>query len=383
MDPPPQPYRFSPSICWSISLTRDRTSSRSWRSALSSTPVPSASARRARSVSISRAHPVVVVGHLGPFRPQPIDYADQHLDFLFQPVDRLEIDRVRHDCFCHLLLSVFPRRALSSSASTIAAIAASTSSSVSVRSDERNVRRSDKLTRPSGTPFPWYRSNSAIDASVAGADDRIVPRTAAAGKASPIRIDRSRTIAGYFGSVSARRSSRACSRGDRIEVELGDVDLFARGKSARFGDRRRELSHDADSDSGAARSRRHGRARGKPDSSGVNSICPTPSALHRSSTTPLTSKKSTPRPAADQCGCSPGTGPGECRRALLSVAGEAAANLEQPDVLQSAAPIVGAGLDQSRAAARGEARRTSRRAGWRSPPVRHRRRRRAALPVAR
>ena len=39
-------------------------------------------------------------------------------------------------------------------ASTMRAIASSTSTSVNVRSADRNVRRSERLTRPSGTPLP-------------------------------------------------------------------------------------------------------------------------------------------------------------------------------------------------------------------------------------
>ena len=96
----------------------------------------------------------------------------------------------------------------------------------------RNVSRSDRLMRPSGTPLPWYRSNSTIHSSVAGAAARIVPRTAAAGKASSTRIEMSRTIAGNFGSVSARRSRGNATRGQRVEVDLGDVDLLTGGNRA-------------------------------------------------------------------------------------------------------------------------------------------------------
>src|SRR5262249_50807344 len=150
--------------------------------------------------------------------PRPLEKGDELLQLLFEPIDGFQVGRGGRDrCLCHsgylTLCQVrrpgylrtapcAPARAL-----TMRSMAASTSASVIVRSGERNVRRSDRLTRSSGTPLPLYRSNSIVCTSVEGAADRIVPRTAAAGKLLSTRIDRSRTIDGNRGSDSARRSS--------------------------------------------------------------------------------------------------------------------------------------------------------------------------------
>src|SRR5919109_2298230 len=89
---------------------------------------------------------------------QPADDADQHFDFLFETIDGFECGdgccrcsfgrRRGHNDYRWIAPNV------SVSARTIVSIAALTSASVSVRSGARNVRRSDKLTLPSGMPFP-------------------------------------------------------------------------------------------------------------------------------------------------------------------------------------------------------------------------------------
>src|SRR5436190_17870320 len=154
-------------------------------------------------------------------RARPVEHRDEHLELLLEPVDGFDVDRLRRDCrFCHEYLAPDPRPGLrhrrtapclAPNASTMRVIASSTSASVSVRSGERNVRRNERLTRPSGTPLPRYRSNSIACASSAGAAERIVPRTAAAGKALSTSTERSRTTDGNRGSDSVRRSAPDCN----------------------------------------------------------------------------------------------------------------------------------------------------------------------------
>ena len=212
------------------------------------------------------------------------------------------------------------------------------------------MSRSDRLTRPSGTPLPWYRSNSTIDTSVEGADERIVPRTAAAGKASSTRIDRSRTIDGKRGSDSARsgsaRAPQPRPRRDRFRPRRS----FAGGKPARLGDRGHELADDAEVSLavGEHRAARPGTRYGRRDAAKFERAGWQPSAAHSSSTTPFTSKKSTGRARRrTSAACGRCAAPRDRRRAPFAGGREPAAGLEQPDVLAAAAPVVRARVDQS------------------------------------
>src|SRR3954452_3605303 len=85
-----------------------------------------------------------------------VEYRDELFQLLFQPVDGVQFDRWSCDrCLCHELS---PHRltapCVSARAPTMPTIAASISPSVSVRSGQRNVKRSERLTRSSGTPLP-------------------------------------------------------------------------------------------------------------------------------------------------------------------------------------------------------------------------------------
>ena len=238
------------------------------------------------------------------------------------------------------------------SAWTISVIARCTSASVSVRSAAWNVSRYDRLTRPSGTPLPWYRSNSRMRTSVGGAAARMVPRTIAAGKVSSTMIEMSRTTDGCRGGGTELSMPGAGDAiGDRVEVDFGDVDLVLRGDVARRRQRRRELADHADrsragladsaTDRGVGRGTRNGRSRGASTRRRRRARDPI------SSTTPLMSKKSTARRAAAPVpGVAAPTHASAERPALAAAVAKTRAQLEQPHVVLPAAAVVGDRIDQ-------------------------------------
>jgi hypothetical protein len=95
-------YRFSPSICCSISSTRERIRSRSSRSARISPLALSASATaRARRLELAR-QPRVLFACPGVLAAKAVHHTDEQLDLLFQAIDGLEIDRACCHCrFSH------------------------------------------------------------------------------------------------------------------------------------------------------------------------------------------------------------------------------------------------------------------------------------------
>src|SRR5262249_54309019 len=104
----------------------------------------------ARGVELA-AHAAVLVLRARELRAGLVEHRDELFQFLFEAIDRFEFNaghcRLRH---AYLLTAPWE----SASAFTMRSIAASTSASVNVRSGERNVSRSERLTRPSGTPLP-------------------------------------------------------------------------------------------------------------------------------------------------------------------------------------------------------------------------------------
>src|SRR5581483_6664046 len=119
---------------------------------------------------------------------QAVDQRHEQPDLFLEPIDGLELDISRG----HLRHALNPRvrsRPASPplpgagrpngsqrrtapysrpSAPTIASTLACTSASVSVRSSAWKVIRTDRLTDPSGIPWPWYRSKNVTLVSGAG-----------------------------------------------------------------------------------------------------------------------------------------------------------------------------------------------------------------------
>ena len=157
------------------------------------------------------------------------------------------------------------------------------------------------------------------------------------------------------------------SIGDGVEVDLGDVDLGLRGDVARRCQRRQRAGRSrrpVGARSRRIRTLRRGRGRGTGDRPAVNSrATPSPDrdqldgALHVEE--------------VDRRGRCRSSAPGDARAdprepqraALAAVRGEDRAQLEQPHVVLSAAPVVGDGIDHARAAATAAAPRTAPRAG--------------------
>src|SRR4029079_19675128 len=109
--------------------------------------------------------PLVFFRLPGLFGFHPIDQADEPFDLVFEAIDGLELDavvcRFRHG---HHRSKVQRCTApcWETSAARILSKACCTSASVNVRSLAWNVRRTDRLTDPSGTPFPLYRSKKPM-----------------------------------------------------------------------------------------------------------------------------------------------------------------------------------------------------------------------------
>src|SRR5262245_36578264 len=172
---------------------------------------------RAQSVDFLQK-PIVFFCSLRLIGAQPLNDVHQKFDFVLESIDGIEIDSARDCLLCHpcrltyrgegstaaqIVAQMESRQSrtgtsrrrprwtapcVSFSAAMIRSIAACTSTSVRVLSDDRNVKCSDRLTRPSGIPLPWYRSNSLMRASVAGAASRIVCLIASAVARASIRI---------------------------------------------------------------------------------------------------------------------------------------------------------------------------------------------------
>ena len=243
------------------------------------------------------------------------------------------------------------RRRAASARRRSSSIAVCTSSSVSVRSAARNVRRSERLTCLGWNALSLCsdRTRRSRPASAGGRTDSATNR--AAGKVSGTRIETSRTIDGKRGSDSARRSSPAARSRTALEIDLGDVELFGAGEARglRPSDgtaARRRRSRPV----GVRRCQRFRRAAGNEE----RTLAPrrTPSATRRwrraRSTTPLVSKKSTPRAASTSAARQPRR-PGDRGRARLTRrGGEPAAGLEQADVLPLAPAIVRAARRSAR-----------------------------------
>ena len=91
----------------SMSPTRERISSRSSRSAASFGAGPFGFGERARAApSSSRASRAFSSDARALSAAQPVDHADQHLDFLFEPIDRLEVDAACITAFANVVLLV-------------------------------------------------------------------------------------------------------------------------------------------------------------------------------------------------------------------------------------------------------------------------------------
>ena len=159
----------------------------------------------------------------------------------------------------------------------------------------------------------------------------------------------SRTIDGKRGSDATSRSASALADRERVEIELGHEHVFGAGKAARFGDRRHELADDAQERARVPRARtsaarpatRNPCAAGRElglDADGLAD--PLDDALGVEEV----DGARRPRPVRPVGGAAPD----ERHRAALAGAREAAAGLEQPDVLPLAAAVVGAGVDQAR-----------------------------------
>ena len=145
-----------------------------------------------------------------------------------------------------------------------------------------------------------------MEASVAGAAERIVPRTAAAGKASSTRIEMSRTIDGIARQRPARADRRGAASAPRTtrSISAAYTSSFSGNPRAETtaGD---ELTEDGEQLPAVRTDGPHlGRTsvlQDIPRDVGVNST-ETAKAAPISSTTPFTSKKSTALLGADQCG---------------------------------------------------------------------------------
>ena len=227
------------------------------------------------------------------------DGVHEQLDFLFEPIDGFESGGGRlclcHCAFCGLSLFCAVRPRLS--AVTIAVIAACTSSSVSVRSGDWNVRRNDRLTLPSGMPLPWYRSNSRTWIERVGSG-------------------RPNGATNRFGRQGIRDENRDVAHDERVPRQRGRAQRLdrRRGASPRRGRSRRRRPRPRPADRALRRSpatswpktpiarplirmcARRGRGRGYVRSASVN-VSVTEASAASCSTTPLMSEKSTGRRA--------------------------------------------------------------------------------------
>ena len=251
-------------------------------------------------------------------------------------------------------------------------IALCTSASVSVRSADRNVRRSERLTLPSGTPLPCSDRTRGRPARAGrgvahGVADR--PRQGV----SSTRIEMSRATDGKRGSGYA---ASACA-GNCVERRRGRPRRrrpASRPAGRALGDRRRQLAEHADRRAGDAgessalatvRAADQPQTAGEPSASGRRSVASSASAMRRPDA--FASKKSTSRRRRSSASAAAGAGPG-ARDGPASRRAAARSGRRSRTAARRAARGGGCGrrVHRDRAAATAAAPRSSPTAGWRS-----------------